>query len=320
MQEEKSYVGIDVSKATLDVAIYSSPKKWQFTNDDPGIERLVEFLVKTAPALVVMEATGGYETPLAYALKEARIPCAVVNPREVRDFAKATKKLAKTDSLDAQVLAHFAAALEPEPRPISSGEAEELEALLSRRRQVIEMLTAEKNRLHIARKPVREAIRAHINYLEKELAEIEFNLQGRIQESPAQRMKDNLLRSVPGVGPTLSTTLLVELPELGSLNRRQIAALVGVAPLNRDSGTLRGKRTVWGGRGQVRAALYMAALVATRFNPVIRQYYDRLCFAGKPKKVALTACMRKLLVILNAMLKHRIPWTYATPAGLAGCQ
>jgi transposase len=320
MQEEKLYVGIDVSKATLDMAVYSSPQKWQFTNDDPGIEKVVEFLGKMAPALVVMEATGGHETPLAYALKVAGMPCAVVNPREVRDFAKATKKLAKTDSLDAQVLAHFAAALEPEPRPISSGEAEELEALLSRRRQVIGMLTAEKNRLHMARKPVRGSVKAHINYLEKELTEIESNLQGRIQESPVQRTKDRLLRSVPGVGPNLSTTLLVELPELGSLNRKQIAALVGVAPLNRDSGTLRGKRTVWGGRGQVRAALYMAALVATRFNPAIREYYARLCSAGKPKKVALTACMRKLLVILNAILKHRIPWAYVTPASLAGCQ
>jgi transposase len=250
----------------------------------------------------------------------AGIPCAVVNPREVRDFAKATKKLAKTDSLDAQVLAHFAAALKPEPRPISGEEAEGLEALLSRRRQVIEMLTAEKNRLHAARKPVKEAIRQHISYLEKELAQVESNLDGRIKESPAHRTKDNLLQSVPGVGPNLSTTLLVELPELGSLNRRQIAALVGVAPLNRDSGTFRGKRVIWGGRRQVRAALYMAALVATRFNPVIRQYYGRLCSAGKPKKVALTACMRKLLVILNAVLKHRIPWAYDTPAALAGGQ
>jgi len=313
MEKGKVYAGIDVSKATLDIAIYDSPKKWQFANDDAGIGKVVEFLSEAAPALVVMEATGGYETPVAYALKVAGIPCAVVNPREVRDFAKATKKLAKTDSLDAQVLAHFAAALEPEPRPIPGKEAEELEALLARRRQVIEMLTAEKNRLHTARKPVREAITAHINYLEKELAEIESNLQGRIQESPVHRMKNDLLRSVPGVGPTLATTLLVELPELGSLNRRQIAALVGVAPLNRDSGTLRGKRTVWGGRCQVRAVLYMATLVATRFNPVISNFYNRLLALGKAKKVALTACMRKLLVILNAMLKHRTPWRCVTP-------
>ncbi len=310
---DKNFIGIDISKDTLDVATYTSNKKWQFSNNDTGISQLIQTLNESATALVVMEATGGYETPSAYALHKAGIPCAVVNPREVRDFARATKKLAKTDTIDAQVLAHFAAVIKPEPRPISDEKAEELEAILARRRQVVDMLTAEKNRLHIARKPVKEEIRAHVDYLEKRLADIESNLSGRIQESPAQKMKDELLRSVPGVGPTLSITLLVDLPELGSLNRKQIAALVGVAPLNRDSGTFRGKRSVWGGRGQVRAALYMATLTAARHNPVIKQFYTRLCEMGKAKKVALVACMRKLLIILNSMLKHRVPWRFNQP-------
>lgn len=238
----------------------------------------------------------------------------MVNPREVRDFARATKKLAKTDTIDAQVLAHFAALIKPEARPLSDEQAQELEAIITRRRQVIEMLTAEKNRMHLARRPVKEAIKAHIDYLEKELAKIDTDLRGKIEESPIQRDKYNLLQSVPGVGPNLSATLLVELPELGNLNRREIAALVGVAPLNRDSGTFRGKRRIWGGRPQVRAALYMAALVAARFNPVIKQLYTRLCEAGKAKKVALVACMRKLLIILNSMVKHRMSWRFHQPA------
>lgn len=312
MNQEKVYAGIDVAKVNLDIALYSSDEKWQFTNDEVGISHITKLLKELSPALVVMEATGGYETPLAYALKASGIPAAIVNPREVRDFAKATGKLAKTDALDAKVLAHFAAAIKPEPRPISNEELQELGAILARRRQIIGMLTAEKNRLHTAGRVVRAGIKAHIAYLEKEMSEIETGLQSKIQESPIERAKYNLLRSVPGVGPTLCTTLLIELPELGKLNKRQIAALVGVAPLNRDSGTLRGKRTVWGGRAKVRAPLYMATLVATRFNPVIKVFYDRLCAAGKAKKVALTACMHKLLVILNAMLKHGTPWAYVS--------
>ena len=310
---EGEFVGVDVSKDTLDVATFTTNKNWHAPNNEAGISQLAETINKLVPTLVVMESTGGYETPLAYALSKAGIPCAVVNPREVRDFARATKKLAKTDAIDARVLAHFAAAIKPEPRPPSDEEAGELEAILSRRRQVVEMLTAEKNRSHIARKPVKEEIRDHIAYLEKRLEEIDANLSGRIQESPVYKVKDQLLRSVPGVGPNLSITLLVDLPELGILNRRQIAALVGVAPLNRDSGTFRGKRRVWGGRGQVRAALYMGALVAARHNPVIRDYYIRLCEVGKAKKVALVACMRKLLTILNSMLKHRVPWHCSQP-------
>lgn len=314
---EKDYAGIDVSKGTLDVATYAGNKKWRFPNDDGGIIQLVKALKETELALVVMEATGGYETQLAYALNKAGIPCAIVNPREAREFAKATKKLAKTDTIDARVLAHFAVAIKPEPRPLSNEQAQELEAILARRRQVVEMLTAEKNRLHTARKPVREAIQAHINYLEKELGQTDSNLQGRIEESPIQREKYKLLQSVPGVGPNLGATLLIELPELGNLNRRQIAALVGVAPLNHDSGTKRGKRSPWGGRPQVRAVLYMAALVATRFNPIISEFYARLCAMGKAKKVALVACMRKLLIILNSMLKHRVPWHFSQPVSVS---
>jgi transposase len=288
---EQDYFGIDVSKNTLDVAAYASKKQWQFSNNDPDINLLIKEFNQLAPALIVIESTGGYEASVAYALQKAGFPCAVVNPREVRDFAKATKKLAKTDTIDARVLAHFAAAIKPVPRPLSDEQSQELEAILARRRQVIEMLTAEKNRLHLARKPVIEAITAHIAYLEKELQDIGSNLQGKIEESPIQREKYNLLQSVPGVGPTLAATLIIDLPELGDLTRRQIAALVGVAPFNHDSGTRRGKRSPWGGRPHVRSGLYMATLVASRFNPVINEFYKRLCATGKPKKVALVACM-----------------------------
>jgi transposase len=307
------YIGVDVSKDTLDVATFTEKKDWRADNNEEGIDQLVLTLATLSPNLVVMESTGGYETSLAYALNKADIPCAVVNPREVRDFARATKKLAKTDAIDAQVLAHFAAVIQPEPRPLSDEEAGELDAILARRRQVVDMLTVEKNRLHTARRPVREEIKEHIAYLEKKLTRIGADLCDRIEESPVRKINDQLLRSVPGVGPILSVTLLVDLPELGTLNRKQIAALVGVAPLNRDSGAFRGKRRIWGGRGQVRTALYMATLVAARHNPVIRQFFTRLCEAGKAKKVALVACMRKLLTILNSMLKHHVPWRLNQP-------
>jgi transposase len=311
---DQEYIGIDVSKDQLDVAAYVSKKQWQFFNDDRGINQLIAALKPSGVALIVIESTGGYETPLAYALQKAGIACAVVNPREPRDFAKATGKLAKTDKIDAHILSHFAAVIQPKPRPLSDEQDQELEAMLSRRRQVIEMLTAEKNRLHLARKPVRKAIQAHVAFLEKELEQMETGLRGKIEESPVKREKYNLLQSVPGVGPNLAATILIELPELGKLNRRQIAALVGVAPLNHDSGKKRGKRSPWGGRPRVRSALYMATLVASRFNPVISEYYRRLCGFGKAKKVALVACMRKLLIILNSMLKNHIPWTFTRSA------
>ncbi len=305
---EKDFVGIDVSKGTLDAASYSTNNKWHFTNNETGIDQLVAALKELPVALVVMESTGGYETAIAYALNRVGIPCAVVNPREARDFARATKKLAKTDSIDAYVLAHFAAVITPEPRPLSDEQTQELGAILARRRQITEMITAEKNRMHTAQRGVRGSIQSHIDYLENELDQLNSTLNGRIEESPVQREKYRLLQSVPGVGPNLSATLLIELPELGSLNRRQIAALVGVAPINHDSGLKRGRRSIWGGRPQVRTALYMAALVATRFNPVISEFYVRLCAMGKAKKVALVACMRKLLTIMNSMLKYHMPW------------
>lgn len=301
------FVGIDVSKAQLDVAVRPDGR-FTVSNDDAGIAQVIEQLSAGPPTRVVVEATGGFEMPLAGALAAASFPVVVVNPRQVRDFAKATGRLAKTDALDAQTLAHFAEVMRPALRPLPDEQTQALAAILARRRQLVEMLTAEKNRLGSARKPVRKSLRTHIAWLERELARTDSDLAQAIRESPVWREKDDLLRSTPGVGPVLTTTLLADLPELGTLTGKQIAALVGVAPLNRDSGTLRGKRTVWGGRAPIRATLYMAALVASRFNPVIRAFYQRLCAAGKAKKVALTACMRKLLIILNAMLKHRTPW------------
>lgn len=246
--------------------------------------------------------------PLAGALAEAALPVVVVNPRQGRDFAKATGRLAKTDALDARILAHFAEVVRPAPRPLPDATSQELSALLARRRQLIEMLTAENTRLPRAARPVRQGILSHVKWLERQLGKTDEDLARMIRESPLWREKDDLLTSAPGVGPVMSATLLANLPELGSLDRKQIAALVGVAPLNRDSGTLRGTRTIWGGRAQVRATLYMAALVATRRNPVIHAFSQRLLAAGKAKKVALTACMRKLLTMLNAMLTHRTPW------------
>ncbi|MBK9948257.1 MAG: IS110 family transposase [Nitrospira sp.] len=307
MTQPLIFVGIDVSKAQLDVALRPADR-FVIPNNDAGIAQLLERLQATAPTLIIVEATGGIELPLTGALAAAGLPVVVVNPRQIRDFAKATGQLAKTDALDAQVLAHFAEVVRPTPRPLPDVETQELAALVTRRRQLIEMLTAEKNRVASARVVIRKQLRAHITWLERALDQADTDLAESIRQSPVWREKEELLRSVPGIGPVLTTTLLANLPELGTLTHKQIAALVGVAPLNRDSGTLRGKRTVWGGRAQVRAALYMAAIVAARFNPVIRGFYQRLCVAGKAKKVALVACMRKLLTIVNAMLKHRTPW------------
>ena len=246
--------------------------------------------------------------PLAAALAIEGIPLVVVNPRQVRDFAKAIGRLAKTDRLDAQVLAHFGEATQPQPRPLPDAQSQALQAWLARRSQLVAMLTAEKNRLGAALAPVRPRLQAHIGWLQEELAALDQDLADTLRKSPLWRAKDNLLQGVPGVGPKVSLTLLAHLPELGSLTRQQISALVGVAPLNRDSGLMRGRRSVWGGRARVRAALYMATLVAARHNPVIRNFYQRLLEAGKPKKVALVAGMRKLLCILNAMLKHQQSW------------
>ena len=311
MNTQPVYVGIDVSKENLDLAENPRQQIRRFHNTATGIGKTVDHIRETGSILVVMEATGGLEIPLAAALGEAGIPTAIVNPRQVRDYARSTGKLAKTDAIDAQMLADFAATVHPEPRPLAEPQARELKDILARRQQLNEMITAEKNRLQRARGVLRDHIWAHIAWMEKEMLDMDTTLKRFIEASPMWREKDNLFQSVPGIGPVLSTTLVAELPELGKLNRKQIAALVGVAPFNRDSGKMRGKRSVWGGRASVRAALYMGTLVATRFNPVIKQFYQRLIAAGKAKKAAITACMRKLLIILNAMIKHHTPWHYA---------
>lgn len=310
MNEVPLFVGIDVSKDHLDLAVRPAGEAWQVSHDPQGINSLTERLRELAPRLVVVEATGGMEMALTGELAAAGLPVAVVNPRHVRDFARAAGQLAKTDSLDAHVLAHFAEAMQPKPRDLPDASAQELRALVARRRQLVEMTTAEKNRMRTATPRVRTKVQEHVRWLEDSLKELDKDLADSIRSSPMWRTKEKLLRSTPGVGPILSMTLLSDLPELGVLNRGEIAALVGVAPFNRDSGTLRGKRKVWGGRSQVRAVLYMATLVATRFNPVLRDFYQRLCAAGKPKKVAITACMRKLLTILNVMVKHNRQWNH----------
>jgi len=302
------YIGIDVSKATLDVASLPDGERWTVTNDDQGLATLTPRLVALTPTLIVMEATGGFEMRAALTLAKVGLPIAVVNPRQVRDFAKAMGRLAKTDALDASVLADFAQRVRPEPRPLPDEAALLLESLLTRRRQIVEMLTAEKNRLGFARSPVKRDISQHIRWLEKRLRDVDGDLQDAVTASPLSHAKATLLRSVPGVGQVTTLTLLATLPELGQLSRHQIAALVGVAPMNRDSGTRRGKRLVWGGRAPVRAVLYMATLVGLKHNPVLRVFYARLRAAGKPFKVAATACMRKLLTILNAMLRHNQSW------------
>ena len=305
------FVGIDVSKSKLDVAVRKDGKpiaQWAVANDEVGIAQLVARLCEFAPELVVLEATGGLEMPAAAELLTKGLSVVVLNPRQARDFAKSIGRLAKTDAIDAKVLAHFAEAVRPTPRALPDEQTRALSDTLGRRRQIVEMMAAEKNRLGSATRPVRTRIQAHLKWLESELKSLDDELDSQIRQTPAWRERDDLLKSAPGVGPVMSRTLLAELPELGQLDRRQIAALVGVAPLNSDSGTLRGRRRVWGGRAQVRAVLYMATVSATRFNPVIKSLYDRLCKAGKAKKVAITACMRKLLTILNAMVKHNTPW------------
>jgi transposase len=309
LESEGPYVGIDVSKDQLEIAVRPYGDTWSMPNDVSGIPEVVQRLAQLHPKLVVLEATGGLQLPVAAALASAGLPLSMVNPRQVRDFARATGRLAKTDRLDAQVLAHFAEAVRPTPYPLPDAQTQELTALLTRRHQVAEMLTAEKNRLRATRsEAVRQRVQDHIHWLEQELADLDDDLERTLRESPLWRENDNLLRTVPGIGRVVSITLLADLPELGTLSRHQIAALVGVAPLNRDSGRFRGKRMVWGGRARVRAALYMAALTATRYNPIIKAFYQRLCSAGKARKVALTACMRKLLIILNSMVKHQQTW------------
>jgi transposase len=303
------HVGIDVSKERLDVCSLPDGGTFSVANDRAGIDELLARLLEGVhPELVVLKATGKYERPAAAAVAARGIAVAVVNPRQARDFAKATGRLAKTDRIDAEVLARFAGAVAPRPSVLPDEETRALQAILVRRRQLLEMVVAEKNRLQMAPEAVPRRVAAHVRWLEKELGRVDRELDEAVRESETWRANEELLRSVPGVGPVLARTLLAELPELGTLPRRRLCALVGVAPFNRDSGTFRGKREVWGGRAPVRAALYMGALVATRHNPILKEFYERLLKAGKPKKVALVACMRKLLSILNAMMRDRAIW------------
>lgn len=301
-------VGIDVSKATLDVAVLPENRIWQVAREEIAIASLVAELRDLSPRLIVLEATGGLEAPVTAALATAGLPVVVVNPRQARDFAKATGALAKTDTLDARVLARLGETLKPTVRPLKDEETRALEALLTRRRQLVEMLTMEKNRLALASPPVRRDIAAHIDWLTKRLKDVDGDLRATIEASDFWRLKDEVIRSVPGAGRVLSLTLLASLPELGALNRREIAALAGLAPFNRDSGVWRGERHIFGGRAAVRTALYMATLAAIRCNPAIRGFHVRLRAAGKKPKIAITACMRKLLTILNAMVRSNTPW------------
>jgi len=308
------FVGIDVAKATLDCAVVPTGEAWQLPNEDGAFVALIARLRALAPERIVLEATGGFEHGVVAALAAAHLPVVVVNPRQVRDFGRSCGQLAKTDRIDAALLALFAARVQPELRALPTEAAQALDALLTRRRQLLEMLTAERNRLGFARGRVRRDIDQHIRWLQKRVKDVDRDLEAAVQASLVWRATEDLLRSVPGVGRVVSCTLIGELPELGQLTRKQIAALVGVAPHARDSGTLRGKRMVWGGRAPVRAVLYMAALVAAKFNPVIRVFYQRLRAAGKPAKVALTACMRKLLITLNAMVRTGERWRVITTA------
>jgi transposase len=300
-----------VSKAFLDVSAPARNLTLRVANDESGIAELLARLQTLSPARIVLEATGGLEVAVASALSVAGLPVAVVNPRRVRAFAQASGQQAKTDRLDALTLARFAEVIRPPVRPLPAPQAQELGALLARRRQLVEMLTMERNRRHSAPVCLHARLDKHIAYLQDELAQADDDLHTHLKSSPVWQAADEVLQSVPGVGQTVAFTLLAELPELGQLTRQQIAALAGLAPFNADSGQKRGQRVIYGGRAGVRAALYMAALVAARHNPVIRAFYERLCAAGKVKKVALVACMRKLLTILNAMLKSQTKWRTA---------
>lgn len=309
MSKRKNNIGIDVSKQLLEVAVHERDFRYRCPNQAHAFPALLVELIALRPARIVVEATGGLEKPLVAALHAAGLPVVVINPRQVRAFAKAIGQLAKTDRLDAAVLAHFAAAIKPALRPLKSKEAQDLEALMGRRGQLVDMLVAEKNRRHSAtNEAVRETIKEHIDWLEERIAELDEQLQARLVSSAEWQNKDAILQSVPGIGPVVSFSFLAELPELGTLNRQRISKLVGVAPLNCDSGQQRGVRHIFGGRARVRSLLYMAALTAMRFNPVIKEFYQRLVAKGKPHKVAITACMRKLLSIINLMVRNQTLW------------
>ncbi|HMF79132.1 MAG TPA: IS110 family transposase [Bryobacteraceae bacterium] len=302
------WIGIDVCKRRLDVAIRPAEEMLSFDNDETGIKRLTKILRKHSPRLIVMEATGGHEYAVAHSLMKAGLPVAVVNPRQVRDFARAVGKLAKTDPIDAKILAHFGEAIQPPVRPIADEQLEEIGQLVTRHRQLIEMIVAERNRRASVRGIVRRDVDASIDFLKDRLGKIDEQIKALIVKHPEWKAKAALLNSVPGVGPVLISSIVAELPELGRLNRKQVAALVGVAPFNNDSGQSKGRRRIWGGRSHLRSLLYMSVVAGLRCNATIRTFYKHLLLAGKPKKVALVACMRKLLVILNAMLQSQQMW------------
>jgi transposase len=311
--EKQNYIGIDVAKDSVEVAMHESQERWSFTNEETGIAKLITRMKKLKPSLIVMEATGGYEVAVAAELHSLGFPVAVVNPRHIRDFARSVGILAKTDTLDAKVIARYGAMVQPTPRSLPTEETRRLGVIMMRRRQIVVMRTAEKNRLHQADPAIKGRIKVHITWLEQELDDINKELKQMIESSPEWKEKNDILQSVPGVGQNLAMTILSDFPELGQLNRKQAAALSGVAPFNRDSGTMRGKRSIWGGRGVVRAAVYMSIVSAIRFNPQIKTFYERLVKAGKLRKVAMVACMRKLLCILNVMLKNHTSWDFKTP-------
>ena len=312
MEQQGVVVGIDVSKAQLDTAFGAEAAVVGLANDAAAISQLLERLKALRPSLVVMEASGGYETAAATAIAAAGWRLAVVNPRQVRDFARATGRLAKTDRIDARILSVFGKAIEPQVTSLPDEEAQALQALLLRRQQLVTMRGQESQRLEHAQSVMRKNIKKHIDWLDQEIDKLDVDLTAGLRKSPAWRAKDELLRSFKGVGRITSGTLLVALPELGRLDRRKIAALVGLAPFNRDSGAMRGRRSIYGGRARIRTLLYMAATTAIRCNPVIRAFYERLKSRGKPHKVALVACMRKMLTILNAMVRESTPWTPET--------
>lgn len=304
----EKFVGVDVSKGTLDLCIEPAMERLHVAHDEAGIIQVVKRLKEVAPTLIVMEATGGLEVRLASELAGQGLPVAVINPRQARDFAKATGQLAKTDAVDAAVLAAFARAIRPAVRPIKDADVRELDDLVTRRRQLIEIRVQETLRLGTASKVQKKSLTAHIAWLDKRIVDLDDDLTRRLRSSDVWRAKDDLLRSIPGVGAVTTLTMLAKCPELGTLSRREIAKLTGVAPLADDSGKHRGKRFIWGGRADVRAVLYMAAVSAIRCNPVIKAFAERLTQAGKPAKVVIVACMRKLLTIMNTMVKNNAPW------------
>jgi transposase len=310
MNAKKIFVGIDVSKDHLDIGVHPTGKTWQLMHDETGKEQLCQELRKLKPDLIVMEASGGMESALAVRLQEAKLPVVVINPRQTRNFAKAQGILAKTDGIDARVLAHFAEKIRPEVRPLPDEAQRALEGLMVRRRQLVIMIAAEKNRLRKASKEVARGIQEHIEWLKRQLDEVDREISRRIQRNDVWKQKDKLLQSTPGVGSVVSRTFLSGLPELGTINGKKISALVGVAPFNCDSGKFKGRRRIWGGREHIRSILYMGTVAAVRWNPIIRSFFLRLVKAGKSKKVALTACMRKLLVMLNAIIASNKPWKY----------